>query len=585
MLRKGINKLCYGVLLVCSTIFLSLSNLCLTDVNALSYPVNTLPISPDYWRFRKIKTIEGNERYVAFPSNLNFSITEADGHSFPSGFDFPHMWRFTGNYDQTSGNCVLPSPVQGNGNYYTDGVYSVTGNYRQASYSVKSVPSSTSILFRQSELFGDDSPFDTTVSLWNQMGSDSFFDRDTVVCSILGYRYTNYLADNVPAIERGFPKWDFGSLINIPLVNNRLNYENSKPYTYSYDVLYLNGIGKDSNGVSYRKDGVKMSEIFHTSIPTFSRLWFPLDEFNESQNWLSPDDSDDESTEEVYNFSVNGSIVFDEDFSLSSDAKSFLTVYNYYDPNISSSTFSDFSSTSINGHTVYEYDHHVYSDVPCSLIEHHIDDGDDENRLDFSCYYDPVVENAFSEKVNFRYLNLNLVFHGSWERYTPFFSTTGDYTFKDFSIVTNNNDTPSGWSGSSTGTGGDLSLAPGTISAQGGVSDVGGEPDFLLSLKELFTFDFINPFAGIFNLFSDQSSCASIPTLAGMLHSEEDTVCPWFDSNVRGVVTPVFGLSSVMLVFGFAVRWLGARSGNLIEDSPSDTGDFSIRNKFSGRRK
>ena len=70
-------------------------------------------------------------------------------------------------------------------------------------------------------------------------------------------------------------------------------------------------------------------------------------------------------------------------------------------------------------------------------------------------------------------------------------------------------------------------------------------------------------------MFSDQSTCANIPTLAGMLHSNETQVCPWFSAETRAIVTPVIGLSSMMLLFGFVVRWLGSGSGNFVEDAGS----------------
>ena len=40
----------------------------------------------------------------------------------------------------------------------------------------------------------------------------------------------------------------------------------------------------------------------------------------------------------------------------------------------------------------------------------------------------------------------------------------------------------------------------------------------------------------------------------------------------------------MMIIFGFTVRWLGARSGNFIEDSGGiDSGGYHFENKF--RRK
>lgn len=71
--------------------------------------------------------------------------------------------------------------------------------------------------------------------------------------------------------------------------------------------------------------------------------------------------------------------------------------------------------------------------------------------------------------------------------------------------------------------------------------------------ESMFSFTFLNPFIGIFELFND-SGCVSIPTIAGMVGSDETTYCPWFDSSVRNILTPVIGLSSSMLLFGFVIR-------------------------------
>lgn len=75
-------------------------------------------------------------------------------------------------------------------------------------------------------------------------------------------------------------------------------------------------------------------------------------------------------------------------------------------------------------------------------------------------------------------------------------------------------------------------------------------------LGSLFTFNVLNPFIGIFDMFLPSSNCASIPTLARLLHLDNSTVCSWFPSDVRNIVTPVVSLSSSMLLFGFIVRWL-----------------------------
>ena len=145
-------------------------------------------------------------------------------------------------------------------------------------------------------------------------------------------------------------------------------------------------------------------------------------------------------------------------------------------------------------------------------------------------------------------------------------------------IITDNDDTEGSPFGIEV-TGGNLDYAPGS----GVYNSSSSTPDFFDSIINIFSFGFLNPFDPIFQLFSDNSSCAQIPTIAGMIHSQETQVCPWFPSSVRAIVTPVLGLSSMMLVFGFAVRWLGARSGNLFEDS-METENYSFSNKFRRKR-
>lgn len=78
----------------------------------------------------------------------------------------------------------------------------------------------------------------------------------------------------------------------------------------------------------------------------------------------------------------------------------------------------------------------------------------------------------------------------------------------------------------------------------------------------IFNFNLLNPFAGIFGLFKPPSTCANIPTIARWVHSETSTVCSWWSSDVTSVLTPVFGIVSMMIVFGFLVHWLSGSSGN-----------------------
>lgn len=125
----------------------------------------------------------------------------------------------------------------------------------------------------------------------------------------------------------------------------------------------------------------------------------------------------------------------------------------------------------------------------------------------------------------------------------------------------------------------------GNASNAPGYAGNSGIPDYDSSLSNLFDFSFLNPFQSIFGMFSGgDNTCVHIPTIANMIYLEDDTVCPVFSSDIKSITTPIISLSSMMLLFGFAVRWLGARSGNFIEDSGGeDWGHYHFQNKF--RRK
>lgn len=156
------------------------------------------------------------------------------------------------------------------------------------------------------------------------------------------------------------------------------------------------------------------------------------------------------------------------------------------------------------------------------------------------------------------------------------FDTNADWIWSGIRVITDNdetlanpyNDTPSG---------NDLESAP------NGSTSVPSDEQWYDNLSGLFNFSLINPFQNIWALFTDSNSCVNIPIIAGMIHSEETHICPWFDSGTRAILTPVIGLSSMMLLFGFVIHWLGARSGNLFEDEVS-TDNYSFKNKFRRRK-
>lgn len=156
----------------------------------------------------------------------------------------------------------------------------------------------------------------------------------------------------------------------------------------------------------------------------------------------------------------------------------------------------------------------------------------------------------------------------------------------DASFVTTDGDnTPGTPFGEPYKSGKDIDDAPGAVTANLNDNSINIDGiNYTASLIHLFGFSLINPFAPLFNLFTAQDSCVQIPTIAGMIHSNETEICPWFSTNTRNIVTPVLGLSSMMLVFGFVVRWLGGSSGNMfVDDDIKDTGhNFQLWGKKGG---
>lgn len=199
------------------------------------------------------------------------------------------------------------------------------------------------------------------------------------------------------------------------------------------------------------------------------------------------------------------------------------------------------------------------------------------------------VHCSYTAQTDMYYVYPSITLRGSsGSSYNPSVFLTYDYHdvfFTGSYLITDGDDTWSGMIANSNPSGDDMDLNP-SYNQLYGYDNPGGcvEGDFFCNLSNLFNFNFSNPFAPIFAMFDPGSNCAQIPTLAGMLHSEETEVCSFFSDNTRAVLTPVFTIASMMLIFGFTIRWLGARSGNFIEDSGGiDSGGYHFENKF--RRK
>lgn len=160
-------------------------------------------------------------------------------------------------------------------------------------------------------------------------------------------------------------------------------------------------------------------------------------------------------------------------------------------------------------------------------------------------------------------------------------SDDGGVFFTGSYLITGGDDTWSGEIMNATPTGDNMNSNSSYVQLYGTIDDGSClDGDFLCELSHLFDFSALNPFAPIFDLFTDNSSCSSIPIIAGMLNSSEITYCPWFSSTTRNILTPVLGLASSMLIFGFFVRWLGSSSGNMFEDQTSHKwGNTQIKSK------
>lgn len=335
------------------------------------------------------------------------------------------------------------------------------------------------------------------------------------------------------------PEFDESSLVNIPLVD-RPFYSSFLPYYYDYDSYYFSDSAVDTQSGVHYSNTLSTAQIYGIPLNKFKRLEIPLGMSNDSVGSITTNRP----------FRVNG--VFD----FSGDGSSF-----EWGPNISSLGWFKLRYN-------YRFDDYAYYGTSSCVTNFRSVDFNNFYQLEYSC--DLVFEHDVYENELYLYLDIGTDGDYVWD-------SNVDWKFSSTYIVTDNDETPGGsWGVKPTGN--HLSNAPG--SAQGLIGSDDG--DWFSSLTNLFNFSFINPFAPIFGLFLDQNQCASIPIIAGMIHSEESSICPWFNSDVRNIVTPVLGIFSIMLLFGFLVRWLGARSGNLFDDSVS-TDNYSFTNKF--RRK
>ena len=335
------------------------------------------------------------------------------------------------------------------------------------------------------------------------------------------------------------PSFDDSSLVNIPAYQRPL-FSNLLPYYFSFSGMYrYHSITSD--GIDYTHV-LKMSDILGYNLDKPYRIVIPL-------GMNQPDITGQITSGR--NLTYTGQFNFDSSFAWRSDIGSNLE-FNL--------NWVGFDSSDISNGTNH------YGSVPCSIRNTSILN---EKVVSFSCSFDSpitVVDGQFWAWLYINDLSSNYLF-----------STTGDMRFSVAYLTTDYDDTP----GDSLGrevVGNSALQAPGSA-----YNDIPSNNDFTFNLANLFNFGFLNPFQPLFNLFSDDNTCASIPTISSWLHTEDTQVCHFFPSSVRNVLTPVFGLASSMLLFGFAVRWLGSSSGNFFEDTSAETLGYSDKTGFRPR--
>ena len=301
------------------------------------------------------------------------------------------------------------------------------------------------------------------------------------------------------------------------------------PNWYTTDGFYIHDTAIDTDSGIHYNHSFSFSDLFGSTVHSFSSLTLPL--FTYDNYWF-----DSSNFYAGRHLEWRGVFEFDGSFSWNpniSNNGSFWRIDIYGNPTVDSGSSKSFSKTSF----------------PCTVNLRTVSELS-VKQLEYSCSGDLPWDSPFLYPVLY-------IDGGSTDGLSDYvFLTDSEWRFGQQLLITDYDETP----GSSLG--GDIrgNKIPGSASVSG------SSEDWFSSLSGLFSFDFINPFAPIFDLFNNDS-CAQIPVLASMLHSEETEICPWFDSTVRNITTPVIGLASMMLIFGFVIRWLGSRSGNFIEDS------------------
>lgn len=507
--------------IVCLILFgLSVPSLLISsNTNALKYDITAIPFYSD--------TIPFGSRTGPELSNDRFTI-QWRGHDGDNYYEQHNQFNennvkapyyFDSIYNDSSSQCVY----NGLWKKAVNSTYLSSSHIFLASFGFSSYRgiSSGTISDYPTTIFSyvrcnQTAPFDTVVSpSYGSLDTHSSFDRSSL----------NNVGTN-------------GSMF--PLL----------PYYYQYSHFFVSRTHvSDSDGYSYDTN-LKMSDLFGFTPNKFNLIRIPM---GRADSHVIGSLSEGRSIEYRGIFAFHkGNFNGDRWVSVS---PTFLQNNSSY----AKLTFYGASSLSSSSHQ------QTYRQiVDCSVRFFQLSD---QVVMNYSC---PVT---LARDYEVAYATFELSSDDSDPKYDYIFDTQVDWSWAGLTVITDNDETPAGVNYNDEPTGNYLQ-----DSANGSTSVVSDE-EWYDSLSGLFRFTFINPFLPIFNMFSDNSSCAQIPTISSMIHSQETQVCPFFSSSVRSTTTPVLSLVSMMLVFGFVVHWLGARSGNLFEDSVS-TDNYSFTNKF-----
>ena len=351
--------------------------------------------------------------------------------------------------------------------------------------------------------------------------TDGFSGIGRNPCLTRDYQSSHHVTLSSNNLKMPYPS----TLSGVNTFNSQLS-----PYTSSYEGLKLHKTEvSSSDGLTY-SHSFSFSRLYQGDQP--NKFYFMTLPLNEQDSYFM----DKSNLYSGRHFEFKLLFKFDGSFSWNPDLSQ---GYSH----IRASGYSPSSSDSLWSDSVYTNDY----DCTNNLVQ-----VSGHTQLEISC---PVTLDRDY-----------LAWIPSYEIYNPGYVWDSDswWEFFGFYVVTDNDDTP--------GRSFNSHLAGDLWSPTNGVGGDGScaSSDLICQLNNLFVFSIpvsSTPLGGILGNFSDGSSCASIPTIAGLIHSNETQVCPWFSSSVRSIATPILSLFSACLVFQFVVKWLKSGSGNFLEDS------------------